>query len=116
MAMKQPTIQLIDLPPDVAHELEAVCYTYRSTQMEIRSLEEVKRELKPHLERLAKSIFSRRKIRTVEGENWLFIEVRKEQRTLSREKLLELGVSMGVIEAATVVTPRVEYHVREKKQ
>lgn len=99
--------ELIDVLPELAEE-------YREIATKIAPLEIRKKEIGADIKALLDAV-GRKSIR---GNGWIVTRsMDTETETLSREKLLEFGVDIDVIEAAVVKTPKAGYvQVKKSKE
>ena|ERR1700722_18721346 len=103
-----PTVRVSDLPEDaplpvsaipprVFADLDERCRQYRALADQIRDMDGRKRRLMDDLRSMVASAGIDRKVKT---DDWLLIPMAG-RRTIQRDMLVQLGVSVDVIEAAT---------------
>lgn len=93
-------------------KISSLCSEYRNVQEQITDLENIKKALMADIRDAAE----RNKIEKVAGDTWVLSRTSGTRSKISPEKLLEKGVKMQVIEAATVITPYSYYQVRNREQ
>ena len=96
-----------------AEQLSSALIEYRSLTEQEALLAKAKKLLMIDVDALAKRIGIDRK---VEGDGWTIAPIDRGRSTIKAERLLALGVSMKVIEAATVTTSAPGWDIRGKKE
>lgn len=92
--------------------LPSLCAQYREYAQEKGAIEAAMKSIKSDIDAIAKKA---RIVSTVGGEGWMLSRTTSTRKSLSREKLLEKGVGMDLIEAATVEKRSTFYRVLERK-
>lgn len=90
-------IESLDAAVDQREELESLCSTYRQMQNDIDDLNAAREALYPAIEALAREMGVTDTYR--EGA-WRLVLAQGRSVSLSKERLVELGVSLDTIEAA----------------
>lgn len=92
----------VETIPELADCLPDLCARYRELHIEIAEREKEKKELGADIKALLDAVGQT----AVHGTNWVAVRSRDtEKESLSKEKLLENGVGMDVIEASIEKTP-----------
>lgn len=89
------------------NSLPDLCADYRELQNQIAALEAAKKVLIADIENHAK----RARLTKVSGDGWLLLRSKSTYSKISKEKLVEKGVKLSVIAAATESTEKVYYKV-----
>lgn len=99
-----PAVDLSDYKPlasigdkTIRTRIKSLCESIRQAQEEIAPWEAVKKDATEELKPLVKKA----RLTKVKGDGFYFYRTVQTRKTLSKEKLLELGVSMDIIEQAT---------------
>lgn len=107
-AQSTPLYDLGYIAENELEELDSLCTTYRDVVDQIADLEETKNALFPAIDELARAL----KLESVHTDKWRLIRARGRSSTISREGLLEAGVSMEAINAATRTKTWEKYQIR----
>lgn len=91
--------------------LPELCAEYRALAEDRQAIEEAQKSLKEDIDQLAKSA----RITKVQGDGWVLMKTTSKRSTIKPERLVEKGVSMEVIEYATVTSESSYYQVRGAK-
>jgi hypothetical protein len=97
--------------PKVRRKLDRLCKEHRELREQINGLEKLTKETGDEI----RAIAEHEGIDKIKGDGWLLLKTRTERKTISAEKLLQMGVELSVIEAATEVKVSEGYQVRGVK-
>jgi len=91
----------------VRRQITSICEEIRETQTQLNALETIKDGLRDDLADLTR----RARIRAIKitGPGWNMLKSTTKRSSISKEKLLDAGVGMDVIEEATVTTESAPY-------
>ena len=87
--------------------LASLCHQYRDISFEASALAVAKKALMADIRTIAEA----NHIDKVEGDGWRLTKVSRETKSISAEILLGKGVTMAVVEAATIVSTSSHYRV-----
>lgn len=106
--------EITDLKNQAARDrLPDLCAQYREYSQEKSALEAAMKSIKQDIDAIAKKA---RIVNSVGGDGWQLTRVTSTRRTLSKERLLEKGVKMPVIEYATTEKRSTYYRVLDRKE
>lgn len=106
--------EITDLKNQAARDrLPDLCAQYREYSQEKSALEAAMKSIKQDIDAIAKKA---RIVNSVGGDGWQLTRVTSTRRTLSKERLLEKGVTMPVIEYATTEKRSTYYRVLDRKE
>lgn len=97
--------------PLVAAKLSEACAAYRKMADEKGALEAAMKLLLPDIAKLAEQVGSDK----IRGNGWLLLNVESGRSDIDAKKLLEKGVSLEVVNAATVRRTWKSWQVRDSK-